>query len=104
MECGLGKENRTPTGVFTIEKRIPDPHWFPADGPSIPPGDPRNLLGSRWLGFRNTDRHTGLGIHEARNVADIGREASNGCIRLKRGDVEEIFDLCPTGTPVRILQ
>jgi lipoprotein-anchoring transpeptidase ErfK/SrfK len=104
MDCGIGKENRTPTGEFRINERIKNPVWYPADGPSVPPGDPRNLLGSRWLGFEDRPKRTGLGIHEATDPSDIRSEASNGCIRLSRADVELLFDLVPYNTPVTITE
>ena len=101
MPCGIGKQNRTSPGTYRISERIKDPVWYPTDGrPSIPPGDPENLLGSRWLGFKDS----GLGIHEATNADDIGKESSNGCIRLAKEDVELLFDLVPENTPVTIME
>jgi len=100
--CGIGKDNRTPTGKFTIGERIVDPDWYRPDGTVLPADDPRNELGCRWLGFKDTALYTGLGIHEARNPDDVGKPSSNGCLRLLKNDVELLYDLLPLGTTVTI--
>jgi L,D-transpeptidase ErfK/SrfK len=64
----------------------------------IPPG-PRNPLGSRAL---RLDRGS-LVIHGTPQPWTIGRRSSHGCIRMKRADVEQLFELVPQGTPVFIV-
>jgi lipoprotein-anchoring transpeptidase ErfK/SrfK len=101
VPCGLGKENRTVPGTYEVAERLVDPEWYPpTTGEVIPPGDPRNELGCRWIGFKDS----GLGIHEARNDGDVGKESSNGCIRLLQKDVELLFDIVPLGTTVTIME
>lgn len=102
--CGIGKENRTPAGRFEISERIVNPDWYPPEGSSVPFGDPRNELGSRWMGFKDTAEYRGLGIHEARRRDDVGKASSNGCIRLVKEDVELLFDVVPEGTAVEIVE
>ena len=99
---GTGKENRTPLGPFTVRVRQKDPTWYPAGGAPIPPGDPRNVLGTRWLGFADTDKHFGFGIHGTDDPADIRRESSAGCIRLLTKDMELVYDFVPRGASVTI--
>lgn len=99
---GLGRDNTTPEGQFSIEVRQKDPTWFRPGSDPIGPGDPRNVLGSRWLGFRGTNRVSGIGIHGTMDTDSIGRESSAGCIRMLKDDVEMIFDLIPRGTMVEI--
>ena len=99
---GLGRDNTTPAGQFSIEVRQKDPTWFRPGSDPIGPGDPRNVLGSRWLGFRDTNRVSGIGIHGTMDTDSIGRESSAGCIRMLKDDVEMIFDLAPRGTMVEI--
>ena len=99
---GLGRDNTTPEGQFSIEVRQKDPTWFRPGSDPIGPGDPRNVLGSRWLGFRGTNRVSGIGIHGTMETDSIGRESSAGCIRMLKDDVEMIFDLVPRGTMVEI--
>jgi hypothetical protein len=33
----------------------------------------------------------------------IGKDESLGCVRMEKGDVEELFDLVPIGTKVKIV-
>ena len=99
---GLGRDNTTPEGQFSIEVRQKDPTWFRPGSDPVEPGDPRNVLGSRWLGFRDTNRVSGIGIHGTMETDSIGRESSAGCIRMLKDDVEMIFDLVPRGTMVEI--
>ena len=56
---GLGRDNGTPVGVFTVAVRQKDPSWFRPGEPPIPAGDSRNVLGSRWLGFKATEELSG---------------------------------------------
>jgi len=101
---GIGApETPTPTGDFRIRNKIVNPTWFSPDGP-IPPGDPNNLLGTRWLGIssQKISLSKGYGIHGTTEPETIGRALSDGCIRMLNEDVEEIFDLVTVGTPVII--
>jgi len=98
---GLGKENRTPAGSFTILVKQEKPTWF-FDGRTIPFGDPENVLGTRWLGFDDQPGATGLGIHGTTAPESIGRDESMGCVRMRNEEVEELFDLLPRGTRVTI--
>ena len=84
---GLGKDGRTPTGTWTVSTKLTDPVWFSPDG-EIPPGDPRNVLGSRWIGFND-----GIGIHGIRQGDEhtIGKNMSEGCIRMRDTDVRELY-------------
>jgi lipoprotein-anchoring transpeptidase ErfK/SrfK len=98
---GLGRENSTPATTFTIAVRQKDPIWY-KPGEVIPAGDPRNILGTRWLGFKNTDDLKGFGIHGTSDPASIGKEVSSGCIRLRNEDLEVLWDLIPAGTEVEV--
>ena len=104
LECsvGLGKENSTPKAVFTIRDRMKEPVWYRPGEPPIPYGDPKNILGTRWLGFKNTEDLQGFGIHGTSDPLSIGKEASSGCIRMRNDDLELLWDLVPVGTEVEI--
>jgi len=99
---GLGRDNTTPVGQFSIAVRQKNPTWFRPGSEPISPGDPRNVLGSRWLGFRDTEKISGIGIHGTVDSDSIGRESSAGCIRMLKEDVEMVFDLVPRRTTVVI--
>jgi len=96
--CATGREGITPVGNFNIVNRIVDPPWYSPEG-LIPPKDPRNQLGSRWLGFDTP----GYGIHGTTDPTSIGKPVTHGCVRLTNQDVEELFILLPQGTPVSIV-
>jgi lipoprotein-anchoring transpeptidase ErfK/SrfK len=97
--CSTGKGGITPAGTFTIVNRIVDPPWFTPEG-IIPPGDSRNILGTRWLGFNLAS----YGIHGTTDPASIGRPVTQGCVRLTNSDVEELYALLPEGTSVTIVE
>jgi lipoprotein-anchoring transpeptidase ErfK/SrfK len=94
-----GRDNITPVGNFKIATKIEKPVWFKNGGPPIPSESPENQLGSRWMGF-DTDPH--YGIHGTLHPESIGQQVTDGCVRLKNGDVEELFDIIPNGTKVVI--
>lgn len=73
----------SPVGTFTIVNK------------QLDPGGP---FGTRWMGL--SEPH--YGIHGNNNPPSIGTAASNGCIRMYNKDVEDLFNLVPVGTVVRI--
>ncbi len=73
----------TPTGTFTIINK------------QVNPGGP---FGTRWMGLSKPH----YGIHGTNNPASIGSAASNGCVRMFNGDVEDLFNSTGVGTTVRI--
>ena len=102
---GTGKYGRTPVGSFEIHDKIPEPVWWRPDGREIKFGDPDNILGTRWLAIRaigDTPQVRGYGIHGTWADDSIGKAESAGCIRMLNREVEEIFDLLPINTTVRI--
>jgi lipoprotein-anchoring transpeptidase ErfK/SrfK len=99
---GTGKDDSTPEATFAIEAKAVDPTWYAPDG-VYPPGHPKNLLGTRWLGFRDTAEHHGFGIHGTRFPESIGRAESSGCVRLRNRDVEDLFALIPRGARVTVV-
>ena len=96
-----GMYDKTPEGEFVISVKQVNPTWYSPEG-VIPYGDPRNLLGTRWLGFKEKGDITGYGIHGTIDESSIGKEASNGCIRMHNRDAEELYDMVPEGTKVFI--
>lgn len=102
---GLGSPDKTetPVGEFHIIGKIVNPRWTKRhdDGhqEEIPFGDPRNILGTRWMGFKEKPR---LGIHGTTKPESIGQYVSDGCIRMLNTEVEELYDLVPEGAKVII--
>jgi hypothetical protein len=44
-----------------------------------------------------------IAIHGTNNRGSVGKEASNGCIRLYNEDILKLREFAPTGTPVEIV-
>ncbi|RMD80523.1 MAG: L,D-transpeptidase, partial [Lentisphaerae bacterium] len=101
---GLGKQNRTPEGKFVIVDKVINPDWY-RGGRRIKFGDPENPLGVRWMALKGTEAKTatcvGYGIHGTWDRDSLGKNRSNGCIRMLNEDVTDLFDILPQrGTPV----
>jgi len=100
---GLGRNDKTPTGSFVIQNKLKDPDWNSKKlGEVIIAGDPRNILGTRWLGFKPSQQYQGYGLHGTEMPDSIGKNMSDGCIRLLNEDVEELFEIVSRGTVVEI--
>lgn len=101
---GVGTLGNVYTGAYSIASKAKDPTWWnPGSTWSrnmpryVPPG-PDNPLGSRAL---RLDRDL-LAIHGTPDPSSVGTRASRGCMRMYAEDVEELFEIVPTGTPVFI--
>lgn len=91
-------EDRTPEGTFHMVVKINQPGWK-----HIPGGAPNNPLGDRWLGISvNGDRGREYGIHGTTDPASIGTYASNGCVRMRKEHLHELYNTIPESTPVWI--
>jgi lipoprotein-anchoring transpeptidase ErfK/SrfK len=88
---GTGKSDKTPEGKFIVDNKLINPVWYSPDG-IYQFGDPKNVLGTRWIGFEDKKGLYGYGIHGTTEPDSIGKEMSNGCIRLTNEDVEDLFD------------
>jgi lipoprotein-anchoring transpeptidase ErfK/SrfK len=96
-------ESPTPDGKFVLDVgKAKNPDWTAPDGHLYKYGDPKNILGTRWMPFSDTEGHHGLGIHGTTDPKSVGKEASNGCIRMLNADVEEIFGMLAPGDTVEI--
>ena len=58
-------------------------------------------LGRNRLGDVDTMRRM-IYIHGAPDCAEMGKPGSHGCVRMRNGDVAELFDLVPAYTAVDI--
>lgn len=97
----------TPHGLFHVIKKDPAPSWYnPHDdwSQSLPdvigPG-PNNPLGTRALQLDAP----GILIHgiPLEENATLGQNASHGCIRVKRENIEALYPTVPVGTLVVIV-
>lgn len=82
----IGKPSTpSPKGTFKIINK------------AINPGGP---FGIRWLGLNAP--FGDYGIHGTNNPSSIGKELSNGCIRLNNKDIFELSNIVPINTDVII--
>lgn len=84
----------SPSGHFTIAHRIANPTYY-APGVALPPS-PENPLGSRWIGLDIPH----FGIHGTNQPGSIGRNASQGCVRMRNRDAEDLFERVRVGDTV----
>lgn len=82
---GLGKNNSTPIGLFTINNKVLKPI-----------GENPGIFGVAGLGMGD------IAIHGTFDNSSINTEKSSGCIRLANQDMFNIFDFIPKGTVVNI--
>ena len=94
-----GKNNCTPVGTFKIVNKLTNPTWFKA-GAVVPPQSAENVLGTRWMGFDLA----GYGIHGTIEPKELGKQVTQGCVRLSNTDVEELYAIIPAGTEVTIIE
>src|SRR4051794_12101726 len=87
----------SPTGTFQVVSRIPHPTWY-GHGQIVAPG-PANPLGTRWIGLSQR----GYGIHGTNVQSSVGKAASHGCIRMRKADIEELFQLVAIGDTVELV-
>lgn len=89
---GIGKNDKTPVGTFEVKNKLKEPTWYSPNGGIFPYGHPENILGTRWIGFKDKPDLYGYGIHGTSLPDSIGAASSNGCVRMVNSDVEEIYD------------
>ena len=96
-DVAVGKPSTpSPEGEFSIISRIVKPTWYGPDK-VVGPGK-TNPVGTRWIGLSEK----GYGIHGTNVPSSIGKAASHGCIRMRNGDVEELFELIDIGVSVEL--
>lgn len=109
---GIGRQDwETPRGKTYISEKKRNPTWTPpasiraehaAKGdplPAVVPAGPDNPLGTRAL-------RLGLPsylIHGTNKPYGVGMRVSHGCVRMRREDVEALFEVVPRGETVRII-
>lgn len=88
----------TPPGFYKVQTKEVNPTWIdPGDTTIQIPSGPDNPLGYRWIGFSGN-----YGIHGTNAPWSVGYYVSNGCIRMREPDVEELYNLVSIGTPVTV--
>jgi lipoprotein-anchoring transpeptidase ErfK/SrfK len=93
-----GANNSTPVGTFKIVNKLENPTWFKA-GAVVAPGSPDNILGTRWMGLTVV----GYGIHGTTEPKALGKQVTQGCVRMANPEVEELYTIVPQGAEVTIV-
>jgi len=92
---GVGLNNSTPEGTFNVKNKVKNPPYQPQHKTAADfraGGAPDNPLGSRWIDIGNH-----YGIHGTIEPESIGKDVSEGCIRMHNSHVEELYDLVIVG-------
>lgn len=104
----VGREGKQWFGTTRVVSKKEHPEWRPTaemrrKNPNLPavvdPG-PSNPLGTRALYLADGL----LRIHGTNDPSSIGTNASSGCFRMYREDVEELYEMVRAGTPVTVHQ
>lgn len=98
----IGKDDKTPVGTFEVKNKMKEPTWYAPSGGVFPYGHKENILGTRWIGFKDKPALSGFGIHGTTQPESIGTASSNGCIRMVNSDVEELYDFVTLDTEIII--
>lgn len=88
----------TPLGTYKIMEKEENPTWVdPKDSKKKIESGEDNPLGYRWMRFVDD-----YGIHGTNRPESVGHYVSNGCVRLKETDVEQLYKSVDVGTPVEV--
>jgi len=103
VPVGLGKYKGTPTGKWKVVNKQVKGDYYPAPNSplrpkgTIPYGQPDYAFGKKglWLGLEGTSEETkgltGYGIHSTSHQDSIGRDESEGCIRVGDNHIDLVF-------------
>jgi lipoprotein-anchoring transpeptidase ErfK/SrfK len=91
-KVGLGVDKQTPTGTFYIMKKVMNPNHllYPLD---------ESPFGRRGLQLSNPL----YAIHGTNEPESIGKNLSQGCIRMLNKDVVELYSMVPLYTTIDII-
>ena len=102
---------KTPLGATKIIAKEVDPPWRPpasikaehaAQGdflPDVVPGGPDNPMGRRSMRLGVP----GYLIHSTNKPYGIGMRVTHGCVRMYPEDIEQMYEITPVGTTVRLV-
>ena len=103
-EIGIGKPgSETPPGEYRTGEKSKEPMWFRAGHDPVPYGDPENPLGSRWIAWQHLNGgNSSLGFHGTSEPDSIGEDRSQGCVRMRKEAIEELYEILPRGAVIRV--
>ncbi|MTI45079.1 lipoprotein-anchoring transpeptidase ErfK/SrfK [Roseibium hamelinense] len=110
---GVGREGFKWYGRARIDRKALWPRWVPPPEmlkrqPDLPRrvegGAANNPLGPRALYLYRDGADTGYRLHGTLEPWSIGRDVSSGCIRMFPEDIIDLYQRCPKGTRVLVLE
>jgi lipoprotein-anchoring transpeptidase ErfK/SrfK len=111
---GVGRDGFGWSGIVEVGRKAEWPTWTPpaemvardpkaAQYASGMPGGPDNPLGARALYLYKDGHDTIYRIHGTNEPWTIGMNISSGCIRMRNGDVEDLYARVPVGSKVIVI-
>lgn len=99
-------DERTPEGDYLLDWRNPHSNYYKAIHISYPNAEDRFLARSNGHSPGGMIMIHGLPNHIVSDVVRqeyLGRDWTDGCIALTNQEMDEVWNLVPDGTPIRIL-
>lgn len=104
---GVAMEFNSQQGLYTLNSKVKYPIWK-YKGNSYRPGDPLNILGSRYLSCEDAAEYKvkqPFLIHGTNRTENIGKTiAGPGFISMKNEDINELFSIIPNGIEVEVIR
>ncbi len=101
---GLGEHNCTPSGLFRVRQhsKLINPPWTnPRSREHFSANDPNNPIGEYWVGLEGMEGHNrqeaGFGLHGTIEPQSIGRNESMGCVRMRDGEIDVLYEVLTEG-------
>lgn len=101
---GLGEHNCTPSGLFRVRQhsKLINPPWTnPRSREHFTANDPNNPIGEYWVGLEGMEGHNqqeaGFGLHGTIEPQSIGRNESMGCVRMRDGEIDVLYEVMTEG-------
>ncbi len=110
---GVGREGFQWFGHARVDRKELWPRWVPPPEmlqrqPDLPRlvegGSANNPLGPRALYLYRDGQDLGYRLHGTLEPWSIGRDVSSGCIRMFPEDIIDLYQRCPKGTKVLVLE
>ncbi len=110
---GVGREGFQWFGRARIDRKALWPRWVPPPEmvkrqPDLPAlvegGAENNPLGPRAMYLYRDGSDLGYRLHGTLEPWSIGRDVSSGCIRMFPEDIVDLYQRCPKGTGVLVLE
>ncbi|MBD8893844.1 L,D-transpeptidase [Roseibium litorale] len=110
---GVGREGFQWFGRARIDRKALWPRWVPPPEmiqrqPDLPKmvegGAANNPLGPRAMYLYRDGSDLGYRLHGTLEPWSIGKDVSSGCIRMFPEDVIDLYQRCPKGTKVLVLE